>query len=187
MFIKTGKKGYNILKQYSSLTGLPTGIIKLNIPTDPDYVPPIVDIIECPIDEDADPDGNARLIIQLLGVNYTGKLSIKITDDTTSAIIYEKTWTRADISDPSIYINENILIPEALTENYKVSYIWNNLIIPLPDAYFKNTLKTFDTLAIPNNEDIDDAIAISSYTDLITIFGTDLHLQLSSQIITLEL
>lgn len=47
--MNTGKKIYQFLKQVNSLTGLPTGIIKPNVIGDPDYIPPVVDYIKCPI------------------------------------------------------------------------------------------------------------------------------------------
>ncbi|MBS0031615.1 hypothetical protein ACTJJ0_30795 [Chitinophaga sp. 22321] len=44
----TGKKYYALLVQYSSATGLPTGVVKPNAPGDPDYVPPVFDPMGCP-------------------------------------------------------------------------------------------------------------------------------------------
>lgn len=44
----TGKKNYALLVQYSAATGLPTGVVKPNVPTDPDYAPPVDDPLNCP-------------------------------------------------------------------------------------------------------------------------------------------
>ncbi|SHL14750.1 hypothetical protein SAMN05444266_102209 [Chitinophaga jiangningensis] len=44
----TGKKQYALLVQYSSTTGLPTGVVKPNVPGDPDYVAPVEDATGCP-------------------------------------------------------------------------------------------------------------------------------------------
>jgi hypothetical protein len=45
----TGYLAHTILIQHSSLTGLPTGLQKPNIPTDPNYVAPTVDHNTCPV------------------------------------------------------------------------------------------------------------------------------------------
>ncbi|SEW37513.1 hypothetical protein [Chitinophaga arvensicola] len=44
----TGKKHYALLVQYSTATGLPTGVVKPNNPSDPDYVAPVEDLESCP-------------------------------------------------------------------------------------------------------------------------------------------
>ncbi|NIG54749.1 hypothetical protein [Chitinophaga sp. Cy-1792] len=44
----TGNKQYALLVQYSASTGLPTGVVKPNVPGDPDYVAPVVDAAGCP-------------------------------------------------------------------------------------------------------------------------------------------
>ncbi|MBV7533765.1 hypothetical protein [Chitinophaga sp. sic0106] len=44
----TGKKHFALLVQYSATTGLPTGVLKPNVPGDPDYVEPVVDGVACP-------------------------------------------------------------------------------------------------------------------------------------------
>ncbi|WP_291911004.1 hypothetical protein [Chitinophaga sp. CB10] len=44
----TGMKQYALLVQYSATTGLPTGVVKPNVPGDPDYVPPAPDPTGCP-------------------------------------------------------------------------------------------------------------------------------------------
>jgi len=43
----TGTKIYTILVEYNSRTGLPTGRVKPNVPSDPDYVPPVYDPVNC--------------------------------------------------------------------------------------------------------------------------------------------
>lgn len=45
----TGFKIFQNLQQYDTITGLPTGVIKPNVSTDPDYIEPIYDINSCPI------------------------------------------------------------------------------------------------------------------------------------------
>lgn len=47
----TGQKGFAILIQMSTLTGQPTGVTKPNIPSDPDYIPPVTDLDACPLPE----------------------------------------------------------------------------------------------------------------------------------------
>lgn len=44
----TGRKIYQRLEQYSVATGIATGVVKANIPSDPDYIPPVVDHTTCP-------------------------------------------------------------------------------------------------------------------------------------------
>jgi hydrogenase maturation factor len=46
----TGVKIYRWLKEIDVNTGLPTGARKPNLPNDPDYVAPVVDLDNCPID-----------------------------------------------------------------------------------------------------------------------------------------
>src|ERR1700744_1552994 len=43
-----GYKKYQILVQYDACTNQPTGIVKPNLPTDPDYVAPVYDPVMCP-------------------------------------------------------------------------------------------------------------------------------------------
>lgn len=45
----TGRLVYTLLIQINDRTGLPTGVVKPNVPSDPDYIPPIVDENACPI------------------------------------------------------------------------------------------------------------------------------------------
>jgi len=47
--VNTGKKGYQTLEQYDVATGLATGLTKPNTPGDPDYVPPVTDLVSCPL------------------------------------------------------------------------------------------------------------------------------------------
>lgn len=47
--MNTGKKIYRYLKQINASTGVPTGVVKENLLTDPNYVAPIVDYTLCPI------------------------------------------------------------------------------------------------------------------------------------------
>lgn len=49
MASNTGKKKYSILIEYDGYTKEPTGRIKPNIPSDPDYVAPVIDLIACPV------------------------------------------------------------------------------------------------------------------------------------------
>lgn len=52
--LKTGIKEYNLLVEIYDDTGLTTGNTKPNDPEDPDYIPPFLDILSCPPDENAD-------------------------------------------------------------------------------------------------------------------------------------
>ena len=45
----TGYQAYTTLEQYYVLTGLPTGVTKPNVPSDPDYVAPVLNLIDCPL------------------------------------------------------------------------------------------------------------------------------------------
>lgn len=45
----TGRKVYPFLRQVNANTLVPTGLIKANVPGDPDYVPPVVDYVHCPV------------------------------------------------------------------------------------------------------------------------------------------
>lgn len=45
----TGLKVYAILIEMSTLTGQPTGVTKPNVPSDPDYIAPVVDHVTCPL------------------------------------------------------------------------------------------------------------------------------------------
>lgn len=45
----TGQLIYNILIEINDRTSLPTGRTKLNIPSDPDYIPPHIDGVVCPL------------------------------------------------------------------------------------------------------------------------------------------
>lgn len=47
----TGKKFYQTLEQYNANTGISTGVVKDNIDTDPDYIPPF-DSPSCPTTEE---------------------------------------------------------------------------------------------------------------------------------------
>jgi len=49
MATNTGQKVYQWLKQLNLTTGLPTGVRKPNDPADPDYVPPVTDLVACPL------------------------------------------------------------------------------------------------------------------------------------------
>lgn len=46
----TGVKIYRWLKEIDVNTGLPTGARKPNLPNDPDYVAPVIDLDNCPLD-----------------------------------------------------------------------------------------------------------------------------------------
>ena len=46
--IQTGFKGFNTLEQYYTADNSPTGVTKDNSESDPDYVPPVHDVIDCP-------------------------------------------------------------------------------------------------------------------------------------------
>lgn len=48
----SGTKVYTTLVEYSVATGQPTGRIKPNIPTDPDYIAPSTDLSTCPLPGD---------------------------------------------------------------------------------------------------------------------------------------
>lgn len=45
----TGKLIFNTLIQINDRTGLPTGVTKPNILTDPDYIAPTIDTQSCPL------------------------------------------------------------------------------------------------------------------------------------------
>jgi len=45
----TGQKVVLTLKQVDQDTGLPTGVTKNNVPGDPDYIAPYIDLTDCPI------------------------------------------------------------------------------------------------------------------------------------------
>lgn len=47
--MNTGRKIFQFLKQVNATTMTPTGVVKENLPGDPDYVAPIVDYTFCPI------------------------------------------------------------------------------------------------------------------------------------------
>jgi hypothetical protein len=47
--IQTGILKVTTLIEISGKTGLPTGVEKPNIPSDPDFIPPTVDAISCPV------------------------------------------------------------------------------------------------------------------------------------------
>lgn len=44
----TGYVVVSTLEEYNVNTGDPTGVTKMNTPSDPDYIPPYVDVVECP-------------------------------------------------------------------------------------------------------------------------------------------
>jgi len=48
----TGFKSFATLEQYNVGTGVATGVTKPNSPSDPDYVPPVLDVTSCPPDAD---------------------------------------------------------------------------------------------------------------------------------------
>lgn len=56
MPINTGRKIYTTLYEVYTDTMEPTGRTKANIPTDPDYVPPVLDLTLCPLPGNI-PDG----------------------------------------------------------------------------------------------------------------------------------
>lgn len=47
MAIRTGQKGWANLEEFDTFTGAVTGNTKPNIPSDPDYVPPVYDPVTC--------------------------------------------------------------------------------------------------------------------------------------------
>jgi hypothetical protein len=47
--VNTGMKGWQTLEQYDVATGIATGVTKPNLEGDPDYVPPVEDLISCPL------------------------------------------------------------------------------------------------------------------------------------------
>lgn len=49
MMGNNGYKKYTILIEYDGVTNQPTGRVKPNLITDPDYVPPVYDPIYCPV------------------------------------------------------------------------------------------------------------------------------------------
>jgi hypothetical protein len=46
----TGVKIYRFLKEVNIVSGLPTGLVKPNVSSDPDYVAPVADYATCPIE-----------------------------------------------------------------------------------------------------------------------------------------
>lgn len=44
-----GTKIYTLLVEFNTRTNQPTGRVKSNIPSDPNYIPPATDLVECPI------------------------------------------------------------------------------------------------------------------------------------------
>ena len=51
----TGLFVYTNLIEVDGITGLPTGRVKPNIPSDPDYIPPVQDTTKCPLDNTPPP------------------------------------------------------------------------------------------------------------------------------------
>lgn len=49
MIRNTGKFIFSTLREVDKKTGKPTGRVKSNKPTDPDYASPIVDVQKCPV------------------------------------------------------------------------------------------------------------------------------------------
>lgn len=76
-----GHKVFTLLVEYSSLTGQPTGRQKPNVPEDPNYIAPIVDLISCPLG-----GANTAPIIVEIDSEYTAdiKLLYGLAEFTTS-------------------------------------------------------------------------------------------------------
>lgn len=49
-FQNNGVKIFTLLVEYNSRTGLATGRVKPNVPTDPHYISPVIDLLTCPTD-----------------------------------------------------------------------------------------------------------------------------------------
>jgi hypothetical protein len=47
--VNNGDKIFTLLSEYNARTGQPTGRTKPNVPSDPNYIDPIVDTVSCPL------------------------------------------------------------------------------------------------------------------------------------------
>lgn len=70
----TGQKVVLTLEQVDQDTGIPTGLVKNNIVGDPDYIPPYIDLVDCPI------TANLQCPIDIVATGYTdGSAEIEFT------------------------------------------------------------------------------------------------------------
>jgi hypothetical protein len=103
-----GYKVYTILVEYSNLTNLPTGRQKPNIPSDPNYIAPILDLISCPI---VAPQ-NMNIIVEIaagftadIGLRYGASILTRSTPGTWT--VPRRTYDAVTFSvtvEPSPYI-----------------------------------------------------------------------------------
>lgn len=76
--VNDGTKVYTLLVEYNIRTGQPTGRTKPNVPSDPNYIPPVEDLINCPLP--GEPVIPYRdIVVNLLGFTATVKLQYGVS------------------------------------------------------------------------------------------------------------
>lgn len=99
-----GDKVYTLLVEYNTRTGLPTGRVRPNVPSDPFYIAPVQDFDTCPLPEPVEPTyygvnvmvDNFEVVVKLLyGSNYISvdrTTTWTIVDRSYDSIIFEVTY-----------------------------------------------------------------------------------------------
>jgi hypothetical protein len=108
----TGEKGYNNLEQYFTATSLPTGNTKPNLISDPDYIPPFTDIVNCPTAPSS------------ISVNYGYGLNIEEVNLTGSTTGLQSPPLVADTqSGGDLYVLPQFLLNETVSVKVKIKTI----------------------------------------------------------------
>lgn len=110
----TGQKVVLTLEQVDQTSGLPTGLTKNNIPGDPDYIPPYVDLTDCPITTSLTCPAE---IIATGFTNGTAQFEFSLPPNTTNYPGLGRVKIRIMDSGPSEVTNVIFVIPNTPT-NY---------------------------------------------------------------------
>lgn len=101
---QTGYKGWSNLVQYYIDDNTITGLTKPNVDSDPDYFPPVLDIINCP---PYNPGIGTRLINIYFSEDLSSSITIRLYRDAEFAYSYTDpgtySITAASVGDPFLY------------------------------------------------------------------------------------
>jgi hypothetical protein len=118
--VNNGLKIYTLLVEYSTLTGIPTGRTKPNVPSDPDYIDPVEDLTTCPIDGEL---STMDILVDMeTGFTATIKLNYGMAQLTRST---SGTWTVPTRTYDSIIFNVTV----SPTTKYIVRVTYNSGLV----------------------------------------------------------
>lgn len=83
--VNNGEKVYTLLVEYNLSNGLPTGRVKPNLPSDPDYIASLIDYEVCPLPEPYVPETEDVIVEIAEDYEVTIKLQFSTSHIDTSA------------------------------------------------------------------------------------------------------